>query len=77
MGICVEPSNLCIITELMSKGSLYDILSERDIILPFSVKVRMAVDTLQGLQFIHSAGFIHRDLKSPNLLVDKNWTIKV
>ena len=25
MGVCLEPSNLCIITELAARGSLYDV----------------------------------------------------
>lgn len=95
MGVCLEPSNLCIIAELMTKGSLYDILNNSDIEMSFSFKIRLALDALRGLQFIHSAGFLHRDLKyefylscfvalplltfprSPNLLVDKSWNIKI
>jgi sterile alpha motif and leucine zipper-containing kinase AZK len=63
MGVCLEPEKLCIITELMSRGSLYDLLRDPQVELPYSVQVRMALDCLKGLQFIHSAGFIHRDLK--------------
>lgn len=37
----------------------------------------MILDVLKGLQFIHSAGLLHRDLKSPNLLVDRKWTLKI
>lgn len=77
MGVCVDPPELCIITEFMSRGSLYDVLHNDKLQLPFPLLRNMIVDVLKGLQFIHSAGIIHRDLKSPNLLVDKNWTIKI
>eukprot|EP00026_Physarum_polycephalum_P000443 Phypoly_transcript_00444.p1 GENE.Phypoly_transcript_00444~~Phypoly_transcript_00444.p1 ORF type:complete len:909 (-),score=141.61 Phypoly_transcript_00444:1068-3794(-) len=77
MGVCLEPAKLCIITELMSRGSLYDLLRDQNMEIPFNLSVRMAIDCLKGLQFIHSAGFVHRDLKSPNLLVDKSWNIKI
>eukprot|EP00026_Physarum_polycephalum_P001102 Phypoly_transcript_01103.p1 GENE.Phypoly_transcript_01103~~Phypoly_transcript_01103.p1 ORF type:complete len:774 (+),score=173.32 Phypoly_transcript_01103:1162-3483(+) len=77
MGVCLEPPDLCIITEFMSRGSLHDVLHNDKLQLPFPLLRNMIVDILKGLQFIHSAGIIHRDLKSPNLLVDKNWTIKI
>jgi serine/threonine protein kinase len=77
MGVCLEPPDLCIITEFMMRGSLHDVLHNDKLQLPFPLLRNMIVDILKGLQFIHSAGIIHRDLKSPNLLVDKNWTIKV
>ncbi len=37
----------------------------------------MIHDAVQGMLFLHSKGTIHADLKSPNLLVDSSWTVKV
>ena len=33
----------------------------------------------RGMNYLHNSipTVVHRDLKSPNLLVDKNWTVKV
>lgn len=77
MGVCLERPELCIVTEYMPRGNLYDVLHDSSIKLPFNVIRNMSLHIVKGLQFIHSAGMIHRDLKSPNLLVDANWTIKV
>jgi serine/threonine protein kinase/ABC-type branched-subunit amino acid transport system substrate-binding protein len=77
MGVCLDPPELCIITEFMNRGSLHDVLHNDKLQLPFPLLRNMILDIIKGLQFIHSAGIIHRDLKSPNLLVDKNWTIKI
>jgi serine/threonine protein kinase len=35
MGVCLEPQSLCIVTEFMSRGSLYDILQHKNANLPF------------------------------------------
>ena len=39
----------------------------------------MVLDAAKGMMYLHSSDppVIHRDLKSPNLLVDKHWKIKV
>jgi len=41
--------------------------------------LNMVLDAAKGMMYLHSSEppVIHRDLKSPNLLVDKHWRIKV
>jgi serine/threonine protein kinase len=63
MGVCLERPELCIVTEYMPRGNLYDVLHDNTIKLPFSMIRSMALHIVKGLQFIHSAGMIHRDLK--------------
>lgn len=42
-------------------------------------RLRCAWRWMQGLLQLHShrPAILHRDLKSPNLLVDKHWRVKV
>lgn len=77
MGACNEPPNLCIVTEYMPQGSLYSVIHNERLQFNESMMKNMIVDMLKGLQFIHSAGLLHRDLKSPNLLVDKRGSLKL
>ena len=46
---------------------------------PWSRRLQMMQDAASGCQFLHSNEpcIVHLDLKSPNLLVDKNWNVKV
>lgn len=77
MGVCVDPGKLCIVSELMERGDLSEVLRNKDNMITPQMIFHMARDTLKGLQFIHSSGFVHCNLKSPNLLVDRSWNIKI
>ena len=79
MGARIQSPNQCIVTEYMPRGSLYDILHDDSIVLDWMLIQTMALDAAQGMDFLHSASppILHRDFKSPNLLVDKKWNLKV
>lgn len=39
--------------------------------------VRLAIEVLRGLEMIHRAGIVHRDVKPQNVLLDRNGTARV
>lgn len=41
---------------------------------PPAMQVRITVQIISGLQFIHSQGVLHRDLKTDNVLLDCTGT---
>jgi serine/threonine protein kinase len=45
----------------------------------FRIKVKFALDSALGMYYLHRSNpaILHRDLKSDNLLVTDDWTIKV
>lgn len=47
--------------------------------LDWAKRLNMAMDAAKGMLHLHLCDppIIHRDLKSPNLLVDKHWRLKV
>src|SRR5690606_7633046 len=46
-------------------------------VLPMSLKIKLATQAAQGMHFLHSSGILHRDLKSPNILLDDKWNAKI
>ncbi|KAL8239388.1 hypothetical protein R6Q59_015955 [Mikania micrantha] len=80
LGYCVEGSHF-LVYEYLENGNLSQHLheSERDP-LPWSIRVQIALDSARGLEYIHEYTvpiFIHCDIKSENILIDKNFNGKV
>jgi serine/threonine protein kinase len=78
MAACTKPPRMCIVMEFMALGSLFDLLHNELIAdLPMALKVKLVYQAAKGMQFLHSSGIVHRDLKSLNLLLDAKWNVKV
>lgn len=77
IGACTKPPRLCIITEFMSGGSLYDFLHKTKGFFRLPVLLKVAIDVSKGMSYLHQNNIIHRDLKTANLLMDENHVVKV
>ncbi|XP_020866549.1 probable serine/threonine-protein kinase drkD isoform X4 [Arabidopsis lyrata subsp. lyrata] len=79
MGAVTSPQRLCIVTEFLPRGSLFRLLQRNTSKLDWRRRIHMASDIARGMNYLHhcTPPIIHRDLKSSNLLVDRNWTVKV
>lgn len=69
---------MCMVTEYLPMGDVYHYLhSDEDITL--TRKVEMAMDIARGVCFLHSSHppILHRDLKSPNLLLTGDYRVKL
>lgn len=81
MGAVTKRPHLSIVTEYLPRGSLYRLIHRpaNGEILDQRRRLRMALDVAKGINYLHCLNppIVHWDLKSPNLLVDKNWTVKV
>jgi serine/threonine protein kinase len=83
-GAVVAPPNLCLVIELMPRGSLFDLLHtpadpSRRVRLPWRRRLAMMQDAARGMTYLHACNppIIHRDLKSMNCLVSENWRVKI
>ena len=85
VGYCFEradaernaPYRLAIVTEFMARGSLWDNLHRRRNELRPKRRVQMLHDIVKGMQYLRHKKIIHCDLKTPNLLVDRAFLIKI
>ncbi|KAF3954409.1 hypothetical protein CMV_020240 [Castanea mollissima] len=70
IGACSKPPILCIITEYMSGGSVYDFLHKQKGVFKLPYLIRVAIDVSKGMDYLRKNNIIHRDLKAANLLMD-------
>ncbi|TMW68569.1 hypothetical protein Poli38472_006037 [Pythium oligandrum] len=78
MGACLEPPTRCLVIEYLPRGSLWNVLRQ-DFALDYDKQMTFSRDTALGMNYLHSfqPPILHRDLKSPNLLVDTSYAIKI
>lgn len=81
IGYCVEDS-LFLVYEYIENGNLSQHLHGSSGLgpLPWQTRMQIALDSARGLEYIHEHTvpvYIHRDIKSANILIDKNFRAKV
>ncbi|KAK9022274.1 hypothetical protein V6N11_002554 [Hibiscus sabdariffa] len=85
LGYCSEYSGKhaerLLVFEYMPNGNLRDCLNgiwgEN---ISWEARVSIAMDAAKGLEYLHEAAaprILHRDVKSTNILLDKNWRAKI
>uniref|UniRef100_A0A803MES9 non-specific serine/threonine protein kinase n=1 Tax=Chenopodium quinoa TaxID=63459 RepID=A0A803MES9_CHEQI len=78
IGACRKPMVWCIVTEYAKGGSVRQFLTKRhNRSVPLKLAVKQALDVARGMEYVHQLGLIHRDLKSDNLLIFADKSIKI
>ncbi|XP_004594829.2 retinal guanylyl cyclase 1 [Ochotona princeps] len=68
---------LAVVSEHCMRGSLHDLLAQRDIKLDWMFKSSLLLDLIKGMRYLHHRGVAHGRLKSRNCVVDGRFVLKI
>jgi interleukin-1 receptor-associated kinase 4 len=80
IGYSNDGSQFCLVYEFMSNGSLQDHLSsQKDSNNSLDMHRRLSIlkDVAKGIDYLHKNNFIHRDIKSANILLNEQFEAKL
>ena len=84
-GFCCEDDrDLLLVFEYASKGTVWDQLHDKDGMalkpFPWKLRLKIACETAEALSYLHNKldpPIYHRDVKTTNILLDENFSVKV
>ncbi|KAG8096899.1 hypothetical protein GUJ93_ZPchr0013g36096 [Zizania palustris] len=84
VGYCAEGPKRMLVYEFVENGNLEQWLHGDDVgkfsPLTWDIRMKIAAGTAKGIAYLHEGlepKVVHRDIKSSNILLDKNWNPKV
>uniref|UniRef100_A0A3B3ZQ08 Uncharacterized protein n=1 Tax=Periophthalmus magnuspinnatus TaxID=409849 RepID=A0A3B3ZQ08_9GOBI len=75
LGVIMEDRDCSLVMELLPRGNLLVMLEE--VSVPMSLKARIILEILEGMVYLTERNILHKDIKPENILVDKDFHIKI
>lgn len=77
LGACTEADHMMLVTEFAEHGTLDEVLVNED--LSWGQRLNIALGSAKGMNWLHHMRppFIHRDLKTENILLDGHYNAKI
>lgn len=75
-GCSLTAQAIWIVSELCSLGSLRQLLDDKQLQLPLSLRLKIALQISEAMTYLHNQepSIIHRDLKSHNIFIHETFT---
>ena len=78
-----DNEKLYLVMELATNGNLYDLISkneknkEQNKPIDINLIKKIIIQTIEMIKYLHSINIIYRDIKPENILLDKNFNVKL
>lgn len=80
VGYCISDNKRLLVYEYVPNNTLYFHLHGSELVLDWPTRVKVASGAARGIAYLHEdchPRVIHRDIKSSNILLDKNFEARV
>jgi len=79
IGLCVRPPAIFLVSELCDQGSLFNVLPTLRYhpAWGYSAVLALSIAVTRSIVYLHSCGYVHRDVKSLNYMVNKHGELKL
>ncbi|MFS8006173.1 putative protein kinase RLK-Pelle-CR4L family [Helianthus anomalus] len=82
LGFCEENGEMIIVYEYVVEGSLSDYMERSGKTVTWAQRIQICLDVARGINYLHTVMeekpmIMHRDIKSDNILLDKDLNAKV
>ena len=77
-GVCTQEKPFCFVTELMKHGSLLDYMTKGEgKYLKLPELIDIGAQVANGMAYLESQHYVHRDLRADNILVGEGIVVKI